>query len=287
MKNIKAKRKRTSDPGSGATAPTTRNDAYFAQMIEKAFRCLEVIHQSPEPLTLTDVTARMGGAKSSIFRILHTLETLGYLKRDAAGRYEEDLASMKADPFPHVQSLIRAAEPRMKLLVQEFEETTSLASLFENHVEVVAVMESPQMIKMGNMIGRILPPHASSLGKSIAAFQSETRWEKLIWSYGVYRYTENTITAIEKLKQEFARIRDCGWATDAEENTIGGICFGAPIFNGGPDAIGAISISLPVMRASHDLREQLISEVRRCAVEISEELASSPGAGPSAPSKDP
>jgi IclR family acetate operon transcriptional repressor len=254
-----------------ATIAVTR-DAYFAQAIGKAFRCLEVIRNNPEPLTLTDVRARLGGAKSSIFRILHTLEALGYVQRDAAGRYQQKPGSRGVDPFVHVQPLIRAAESRMKLLVRDFEETASLAALFENHVEVVAVMESPQMIRMGNLVGRILPPHASSLGKCIAAFQSESRREKLIRSYGVYRYTDNTITTIEKLQQEFARIRECGWATDAEENMKGGLCFGAPIFSGGPDAVGAISVSLPVMRLSGGVRERLVSEVRRYAAEISEEL---------------
>jgi IclR family acetate operon transcriptional repressor len=273
MKSASTKRKPPSRPI--AAAPAVDGDVYFARKIGKAFRCLELIDRSPEPLRLADVAARVGGAKSSIFRILHTLEALGYVQRDAAGHYRQASGFTGVNPFPHVQPLIRAAEPRMKILLQEFQETTSIASLFENHVEVVAVMESPHIIRMGNMIGRILPPHASSLGKCVAAFQSEDRREKLIWSYGVYRYTDKTITSIEKLKHEFARIRDCGWAADDEENAPGGLCFGAPVFGRGPDAIGAISISLPVMRASDSLRERIISELCRSAAEISQQFASS------------
>jgi len=254
-------------------AAPAKRDPYFAQVIGKAFRGLEMIKRHPEPLSLTEVNARLGGAKSSIFRVLHTLESLGYIERDALGRYQPVAELRVVDRTPYLQKLMRYAEPRMKHLLGEFEETTSLASLFENHIEVVAVLESPHIIRMGNMTGRILPPHASSLGKSIAAFQPEDRQQKLLRSYGVYRYTEKTITDAESLTRAFAEIRARGWAMDCEENALGGICFGAPIFAGGPEAIGAISVSTLMARLNDATRERIITEICRCAREISDELA--------------
>lgn len=251
------------------------SDAYFAQAIGKAFRCLEIIRRSPDALSLTDVNARIGGAKSSVFRVLHTLEALGYVERDAAGRYRAAGARCGLDRAPYLLPLLRSAEPKLKELLSEFDETASVASLFENHIEVVAVLESSQIIRMANLKGRILPPHASSLGKSVAAFQPEDRQDRLLRTYGVHRYTHHTLTSVEDLKREFLRIRESGWATDAEENTIGGLCFGAPIFAGGPHAVGAISISAPKMRIGNGIRERMLAEVRRCALEISSELASS------------
>ncbi len=46
---------------------------------------------------------------------------------------------------------------------------------------------------MGNTPGGI-QPHASAIGKSIAAFQTEERREKLLRSYGIVRMTPRTIT---------------------------------------------------------------------------------------------
>lgn len=54
-----------------------------------------------------------------------------------------------------------------------------LAVLFDNHIEVVAVIESPDLIKMSQTVGRIIPPHASSLGKALTAFQPEAVQERL------------------------------------------------------------------------------------------------------------
>lgn len=274
MKKNAAKSKSTA-PGTSVAmgAPAGKRDPYFAKAIGKALNCLEMINQNPLPLSLTELNAHLGGAKSSIFRVLHTLESLGYIERDALGRYQPVAELRVADHAPYLRKMIESAESRMKILLGEFEETTSLAALFENHIEVVAVLESPHIIRMGTMTGRILPPHASSLGKSITAFQSEERQDKLLRSYGVYRYTEKTITDAAELKQSFGRIRNCGWASDCEENALGGICIGAPIFVGEPEAIGALSVSAPTMRVSDSTRDRIIAEVCRCSREISAELA--------------
>src|SRR5574341_1041703 len=86
------------------------------------------------------------------------------------------------------------AMPCMKELSREFRETVSLAFLFENHIEVVEVVESPQKVQMGNVVGGVIPPHASSLGKSITAHQPEGRREKLLRAYGICQFTPGTIT---------------------------------------------------------------------------------------------
>ena len=48
--------------------------------------------------------------------------------------------------------LLRVGIPTMQHLSRQFRETTSLAALFENRVEVIAVVESPQPLRMSNMI---------------------------------------------------------------------------------------------------------------------------------------
>ena len=55
---------------------------------------------------------------------------------------------------------------------------------FDNRIEVVATLDSPQLIRMANTVGRILPPHASSLGKAITAHLPDDVVERLRRSYG-------------------------------------------------------------------------------------------------------
>jgi IclR family acetate operon transcriptional repressor len=122
-----------------------------------------------------------------------------------------------------------------------------MAVLFDNHIEVVSVLESSHMIRMGNTVGRIIPPHASSLGKSITASQSEERRDTLLRSYGLHRFTASTITDESELKSEFERIRERGYATEKEESTPDGFCFGAPVWHE-ERVIASISLAFPKMR---------------------------------------
>ncbi len=224
-------------------------------------------------MSLNELTLRIGMAKTSLFRILHTLEVSGYLERDPAGLYRAPAALRPASG--HLQQrLVEIAMPRMKALNREFRETISLAMLFENHIEVVATVESTQLIRMGNTVGRILPPHASSLGKAITAFQPEERRESLMRSYGLHRFTAHTITDEVELKQELERVRQSGRSLDAEESALEGSCFGAPIRGVDDAVIGAISLSMPKMRLRSDAeRDRIITAIERAAAEISHDLA--------------
>ena len=249
-----------------------RDDKYFSKVIGKALDIIGILRASGAPLSLNDLTLRVDLAKSSVFRILHTLEVAGYLERDALGRYSLSAELQPWGPGQLRARLVRLAVPRLKELNREFGETVSLAMRFDNRIEVVATIESSQLIRMGNTVGRILPPHASSLGKAITANQTEEVRERLVRSYGLHRFTDHTTTDERELKREFERVRQQGYSSDLEESVMEGCCFGAPV--GGPDGSGiaAVSVSTPKMRMRDEVRERLIEALRRTADAVSHDL---------------
>jgi IclR family acetate operon transcriptional repressor len=248
-----------------------KKDKYFARAIAKALHVLEIFRQSPEPLSLNQVTTKIRSAKSSVFRILHTLEVLGYLEPAGGDRYRLSPTAASVVPNQLHRRLLQAATPRMRELGREFRETVSLAFLFESHIEVICVVESPQKIQMGNIVGSIIPPHASSLGKSIIAGQPEWRREKLLRAYGIYPLSPHTITDEVKLKEELDLVRTRGYAADMEETTPGGCCFGVPILGDHGCPVAALSISLPKVRLEKP--ERIISALRSTAAAIMKDLS--------------
>lgn len=249
-----------------------KEDRYFSRAVSKALEVLEILKRSPEPYALHQLTSKVALTKSSLFRILHTLETAGYIEKTPDGRYLISIDRRPLIPTSLMTRLLRIARPHLSELTREFRESTALGALFDNHIEVLLVVESPQIVRMGNTPGRILEPHASSIGKSITAFQTEERRERLLRSYGITRITANTITDETLLREEFRRVREQGYALDSEETTVDGQCFGAPIALSDGEVLAAISMSLPKSRVgSADRREQLISAVIRTARAISKE----------------
>jgi IclR family acetate operon transcriptional repressor len=249
-------------------APETKPDRYFSRAIGNALRVLELFQQSTHPLALTQVSQQSKLPKSSVFRILRTLEIAGYLERVDGERFSLTRSATMANQL--VTQVIETARPVMRQLSQEFRETISLAFLFENHIEVISVIDSPHRVSMGNEVGGLIPPHASSLGKCISAFQEDLRREKLLRSFGLVAFTIHTIVEERALAKELEAVRSQGYARDMEESTLGGCCFGAPIFGKNGHAVAAISVSMPKMRFANQKR--VVTGVLHAASMVSEQL---------------
>jgi len=222
-------------------------DQYFSRAVGKALEVLEFLQAELKPLAMNEIAQRIQLSKTSAFRILRTLETLGCVVVDGRGQYV-------------LAPGIHAVTP-----------TQWLGKL--HRVEVIAVVESPHVIRMSNVVGHILPPNASSLGKAITAFQAPEHRERLLRSFGTYRFTKHTITDRKDLNQEYEGIRVQKYAIDREECAYDGICFCAPIFGPNGQVSAAISSSMPKTRlrdAAHE--EAIIAAVRDTAEQVALDL---------------
>jgi IclR family acetate operon transcriptional repressor len=252
-----------------ATLPHRTTQAprrYFSKVLGRALGALDAVRTSTEPVSLHDLAHRLHVPKASLFRLLYTLEASGYVGRDASGRYQLSRGLTAPSRDPSRDALLRAALPHVRDLVRACGETASVAMRFDHHIEVIATIDSPQIVRMGSAVGRVLPPHASALGKAILACQGEDQRERLVRSYGLHRFTAHTIVDPTQLAAELDIISARGYSLDTEECVPEGCCFGAPIRGRRGGVSAAISVSLPRMRVrGDDGRERLIAAVCRAA----------------------
>jgi len=261
---------------TGTAEPDTGNrgkDRYYSRAVAKALGALEVLQTGRGPMALHEVAQRIKLSKTSTFRLLRTLEVCGCLTASEGGKYALAPGMTSLVSTQTVARLLRVAVPRLRQLSRQLRETTSLAALFDNRIEAIAVVESPQPLRLSNIVGHILPPHASSLGKAITAHQPDDRREKLLRSYGTYRFTAHTIVDRTELDREFARVREHGFACDLEESVCDGHCFAVPIFGPAGEVVAAVSLSLPKSRerdAGH--RKAILAALRAAAGQIAADL---------------
>jgi|SRR5579862_342243 len=261
MPKVKVARKTKSEK----PAPPPGRDKYFSRAVSKALEAIEILQSESDPLQMTEIARRLRLSKTSAFRTLRTLETLGYASSDGRGRYVISPGIQAITPARWVKKLVERATQYLYEVNLEFSETASLAALFDNRIEVVAVIESPHVIRMGNVLGSILPPNASSLGKVITAFQAPLQKERLLRCFKIYRFTQHTITDQMELSQEYDRVRQQGFAVDREENIQDGVCFSVPIFDENGQVAAAMSMSMPKSRLRDSAHEKLIIEALRSA----------------------
>jgi len=226
----------------------SKESQYASRAVIKAFALLKILGGADQPQTLHQLALAVKLTKSSTFRLLRTLESLQHVTQGEDGRYATVVAE-RSNRYLQVANVINSiAHPAMQALQMQFRETVSLAVLFNNHIEVVDVIDSPHIVRMANTVGRILPPHASSLGKAVTAFQTAAVSQQLLRSYGLPQLTPATLTDDFALAKELEQIRSQGFSCELEESVRDGCCFGSPIFLDTSFAVAAMSISMPKTR---------------------------------------
>jgi DNA-binding IclR family transcriptional regulator len=89
----------------------------------------------------------------------------------------------------------------------------------------------------------------------------------------LHAYTANTITRLDALLEELARIRAKGFAVDNEEIEIGVRCIGAPVRDSSDRVFAAVSVSGPSERMPDGRLAGLAPVVVQTANDISQALA--------------
>lgn len=245
---------------------------YYSKTIGRALDVLECFSDEDSILSLNEITRLIELPGPSLFRILITLESRGYLVRNPDGSYRLARKVLLGKLAERSQQLIEIIHPELQKLSSRFNETASLAYLFDDRIQVLDTVETFHEIRVTNRAGRVLPPHCSALGKTITAFQRLPLAERILEVYGLNRHTPRTLIDRPSLQAEFERIRAQGYALDNEESVEGGICVSAPITLRKGRVIAAISVSTPVVRMTPKRMQEIIRAVKEYAHLISQGL---------------
>jgi DNA-binding IclR family transcriptional regulator len=245
------------------------NQQYYLRSIGRALVVLDCF-DGKAPLALKEICTATGLPESTLFRVLLTLEKHGYLKQAVDGTYQLAPKLRFGWLIEHANALRDKVRPELERLTQRFNETASMAYLYEDRIHVLDSIETFHEIRISNRIGRVLPPHCSALGKAITAFQDHALAEQIVEVYGLSRRTEFTITDRARLFDEFAQIRSTGIACDRQESILGGICYSSALRPAEGPVVAAISLSTPVVRMTPEREEETRKAVLEAAIRASQ-----------------
>jgi len=258
--DIASQRRRRPKHKAGAEGePRESGEQYHLRAIARALDVLECFTVEAPNLNLKEIAEIVHLPESSLFRILLTLESHGYLSQNPDGSYCLPPKLLLGKVYDRAERLRALVRPFLQKLTSQFNETASVAYLYGDRVQALDSVETFHEIRMTNKAGRVLPPHCSSLGKVITAFQEPALVNRILETYGLYPRTEKTVVDRQSLLAEFAEIRKCGYAADREETVVGGVCIGAAITLDGAHVVSALSVSTPLVRMTAS-REQEITQ---------------------------
>ena len=243
--------------------------------IEKAVHILNCFSESEYELNLSQITQMTGLPKTTIFRILTTLEKGRLItqnkenKKYRLGFKVFELGSLVLRKM----ELRKIAIPLMEQLSEESGETVHLGIFEQNEVISIEKTDSPFSLRSNVIIGKRAPAYCTAVGKALLAFQSQEQINLFLRS-AREKFTANTITDVDKLRQELKKVRQEGFAVDNMEHEEGVRCVGAPIRNRDNKVVVSISISGPSVRVTKEAIPILALMVRKTAEAISKRLGS-------------
>jgi DNA-binding IclR family transcriptional regulator len=243
------------------------------QSIDRALQILESFSNEEKELGVTEIANRLDLHKSTVHGILTTLEYRGYIKKNVkTGKYQLGLKLLELGNLVHdSMDLISLAKPYLQELVNKHQETVHLVVYDRGEVIYIDKIEGKGAIKIMSRIGKRNPVHCTGVGKCLLAFREDHEIE-MILKQDLKKYTVNTITDSEKLKEQILEIRKNGYAFDMEEIELGLRCIAAPIRDHRRKVVAAISLSGPSMRMDQERMQNLVTDVKKAADMISRNL---------------
>jgi len=194
----------------------TVNGAQRVQSVARAAELLKALGAHGGPASVFDLAERCGLNRSTVWRILATLEDAGLVERDpATGRYEIGYALVALGAAAGHDPLIRRAHPALRALAEACLETASLAVPRGMQLVYVDQVQAPHVMA-ADWLGRATPLHATSTGKALLAWLSEDDIGAALPGR-LERFTDTTITTRPVLRTELAQVRARGYAISRGE----------------------------------------------------------------------
>jgi DNA-binding IclR family transcriptional regulator len=222
-----------------------KSGSYASPAVEQAAKVLFCLGRSASPsMTLPEICAEVGLAKSKAFSILEGLHRHGLVQRNTEGKgyaLGTGLVFLARKVLDDITPA-RLAAPFLKELAEKAKSTAVFGLRVDRNVLVAAKDEDTSGVSVTMRVGHHLPLTYGAHGKAMAAFMPEKEREALLAGKGLYFYGDPGRFDRARLEQEIARCRKTGFAEDLGEATQGLNVVAAPVRSVSGAPIGYIEV---------------------------------------------
>ncbi|MGB0388807.1 MAG: IclR family transcriptional regulator [Ardenticatenaceae bacterium] len=218
--------------------------------VERTFEILDVVAQHLDGVGVSDVAREVDLHKSTVSRLLLTLEQLNVVKRaaDNTGFVLGDRLYSLIASQPYPDHIIKLARPFMLELNGFVGEDIGLAVPDGECVHFIDQVHSHQrVVQVKDWTDTRFPLHTSSSGKLFLAYMPDEVVARYL-SRPLERYTDKTLTDPDAIRRNLALIRERGLDWSFGEFGVGFASVSAPVFDGAGGVIAGLNIYAPAFR---------------------------------------
>jgi len=265
---VSERRSRAQKNVSSTSGPLTKT----VRSVERALSILFCVADSQSPLGLSELGRSVGVDKATTLRLLVTLEKFGLVTREPQLRryvlgpgINRFINTTQAD-------IRRVCRPHMERLVEATGEAVCLDVLRGLERVVAEAVDAHYVLCVAPKIGSSDPIYVGASGKVIMAYLDADEIDDIVEKTKLKPLTKDTITDAKRLKAQFAKIRQQGYAISHGETLPGGASVAAPVFDSDGRVVAAIDLRGPQLRLDRAKLHQLAPQVIKCASSISLEI---------------
>ncbi|MDQ0857853.1 IclR family transcriptional regulator [Bacillus sp. V2I10] len=218
---------------------------YRVPAIEKANSVLNLIAREPSQLRLIDISKSLEINKSTMYSLLNTLETLGWVVKEKGDTYSlgPSLGALSAAYFRQF-NILQSFYLEAAKSVNKLHENIQLGILDGGNVVYLAKEDRNSPVRLVTDPGMHFPAHASAIGKIQLSQYNYEQLEKLYLEKQLEKKTPYTITDIDELWTQLEKAKIQGYIYESQEGALGFFCVAAPIYNHEGKIIAGVSFTM-------------------------------------------
>ena len=246
---------------------------YFVQSLDRGLAVIRALNVPGRGQTLSDVARVTGLPRAAVRRFLLTLEELGYVRSDDRRFSLTPRVLELGYAYLSSLSLPEIAQPHLRELVGRVDESCSMSVLDGADVVYVAREPTRRIMTVAISIGTRFPAFATSMGRVLLAELPDEELLALMGSAPMPALTSRTLTDVQLLERELARVRRQGWALVDQELEDGLRSIAAPVREASGRVLAAVNVSTHASRTTLEtLRAELRPELLRTVDAIGRDL---------------
>lgn len=243
--------------------------------VVRGMKILELLSKQGS-FTLDQVASRTKIPRTSVFRLLNTLEALRYVDREnikgmncwSLGLRLLTLANAKLSRL----DLTKRVKGIMEDLAERSDTSVQLCVFYCGKVMYIDHVKRPKPLTMYAEVGTQLPINVCAPGMVLAAALGEKELDQLLSEETFLKNTPNTPTDPNKLREILKKVAHQGFAIDNQQTVIGVRCVAAPILDYNNRVIAALNITGSLSTISDERIPTLVEQVKAAAEKASKRM---------------
>ena len=242
--------------------------------VKNALRILQCFQLDAPIKGVTDIAEETGISKSTVHRLLQTLQQEGFVKqRKNYAKYELGMTILKLHTIYSQNSTLYNATLDTLLTLSEQTNGVAHIAVFEHEAIVyLNKVAKQQVIELKSHIGHTNFVHCTATGRVLLAHQCDDVVQRVL-RQPLKRFTPRTLIEPSRLYEELAHVRKQGYAVVEGEYNVTMTSMAVPIVNPTGHVIAAVNIVIPSKQLDDLKKQRYITLLQHEAMRVKKRLA--------------